>query len=49
VVCLARQGKVERAIDPPHGLENRRGLCGLLRLDVVGARDRIADARAVER
>ena len=32
---------VESILDLPHGFENRRGLCGLVRIDLRGATDRI--------
>ena len=46
VIRLEVAGEVEAALDLPHGYENRRGLCGLLRLDlaapVAGIRYRVA-------
>ena len=30
------EGELESALELPHGWENRRGLCGLLRIDVAG-------------
>ncbi|MEZ0166873.1 hypothetical protein AB2L27_19130 [Kineococcus sp. LSe6-4] len=35
-VRVSVQAEVERVTDLPHGFENRRGLCGLVRLDVAG-------------
>ena len=37
VVRIEVEGGIERALDLPYGYENRRGLCGLLRLDIAGA------------
>ena len=32
-------GKADHIIDFPHGFENRRGLCGLIRLDMLEMRE----------
>ena len=34
-------GKADHIIDFPHGFENRRGLCGLIRLDMLEMREEI--------
>jgi hypothetical protein len=34
-VEFAVQGEIERRIDLPYGYESRRGLCGLVRLDLT--------------
>lgn len=35
-VAVRVEGTVERAVDLPYGYESRRGLCGLVRLDLAG-------------
>lgn len=43
------EAPLQQAIDLPHGFENRRGLCGLLRLDLAGEREGLRYRFALER
>ena len=48
-ICMEIFGAVERVLDLPHGFENRRGLCGLLRIDLAEPREGISYRLVVER
>lgn len=49
VIRLELEGEIEHLIDFPHGYENRRGLCGLLRIDLAGEREAVAYRMTIER
>lgn len=40
-ICIVIDADVEFALNLPHGYENRRGLCGLLRVDLAGRLDAV--------
>jgi hypothetical protein len=57
VICLALgqeiirieiEAEIEFALNLPHGYENRRGLCGLLRIDLAGNLEGIHYQVAIE-
>jgi hypothetical protein len=35
IILFQDKGTIEQMLDLPYGYENRRGLCGLLRLDLA--------------
>lgn len=41
-VCMEVYGEVEHALNLPYGFENRRGLCGLIRLDMAEPREGVS-------
>jgi hypothetical protein len=41
VIRLEIEAAIEHILDLPHGFENRRGLCSLLRIDLAGSLDSI--------
>ncbi|MET9020515.1 hypothetical protein ABZV93_11065 [Actinopolymorpha sp. NPDC004070] len=49
VVVVEVEAPVQAMVHLPHGFENRRGLCGLVRLDLVGVHDTVRFTISVER
>jgi len=49
VVRLTLDAVTLNPIDLPHGYENRRGLCGLLRLDLAEPTERVTHHWAIEK
>ena len=48
IIRIQIEAEIEFALDLPHGYENRRGLCGLLRIDLAGNLEGIHYQVAIE-